>query len=224
MKVLTPCELDKNSYASLIFNAMQQLSENWHLVTDSESDDDKSVLERNYVISLVFQMGKNAKGYLDYETNVFPSGENNKRICRSDDEIKYTYNELYKKEFPHRFVVIPDLVVHTSHNSNASRSNGQYVAVEVKTAKKIEKRAFLKDFFKLNNYLCDLNYKNAIYLIVNIPLTRIENLIKQYFDNNYFYKKDKLENLLFFTQEGRTNFPTIYKLDENYLKLIKKKQ
>ena len=221
MKVLAPCELDKDSYASIIFDAMKQLSVNWHLVTDSESDDDKPVLERNYVISLVFQMGKNTKDDSNFGTNVFPSGENNKYICENLNEIDKTYTDLYEKKLIRPFEVIPDLVIHASHNPNAGRSNSQYVAIEAKTTKTIGKIAFMRDFFKLNVYLCSLNFENVIYLVVNTSKDRLEKLIHQYFENDFFYQKEKLGNLLLLIQEDKNSSPCTFKLDEKYIETIK---
>ena len=197
IKILEPCALDKDSYAAICFEAMMKLSENSYLVTDSESGDDKPILERNYVLSMVFQMGKNTKEDSNFGTNVFPSGENNKNIKIYLDEIKSTYKDLYEKELLTSFEVIPDLVIHTSHNPQSGYSNSQFVAIEAKTTKNLGKIAFMRDLFKLNVYLCDLNYNNAIYLIVNTPNDKIENLIRHYFNNSYFCKKYELGKLFF---------------------------
>jgi hypothetical protein len=202
---------------------MVKLSENSYLVTDSESGDDKPILERNYVLSMVFQMGKSTKEDSNFGTNVFPSGENNKYIGANLDEIMNTYNELYEKNLKPPFEVIPDLVIHTSHNPNSGNSDSQFIAIEAKTTKSLGKVAFMRDLFKLNVYLCDLNYKNAVYLIINTSKERIENLIKYYFDNSYFYKKYELERLLFYIQEDLNSSPAVYKLTEGYINTIEDK-
>ena len=220
IKILEPCTLDKSSYTAICFDVMAKLSDKSYLVTDSESGDDKPILERNYVISMVFQMGRNTSDS-NFGTNVFPSGENIKELNYTLEETKDTYKDLYKREPSDLQIVIPDLVIHTSHDPKAAQSNGQYVAVEVKTTKKLERTPFFKDFFKLNRYICDLRFKNAIYLIVNTPMNRIENLIKHYFDNHYFCKKNELGKLLFFIQENQKSTPATYKLTEDYIKTIK---
>ena len=228
--VLEQCELENGSYTSICFDAMKNLSENWYLVAADDNDDDKPVLERNYVLSLVFQMGKNTNyeeqkvKYADlnsgFGTNVFPSGENIKDLDYKHEETKDTYQKLYKREYPSSQVVIPDLVIHTSHDPRAAKSDGQHVAVEVKTTKKLDRTPFFKDFFKLNRYICDLRFKNAIYLIVNTPKKRIEDLIKQYFKKKLFFKKNKLGKLLFFIQEGQNSSPIVWKLTTDYINSI----
>ena len=219
LKILEPSSLEKDSYTSLCFEAMMNLTNQWYMVTDDDNED-APVLERNYVLSLVFQMGKNANSTTEFGTNVFPSGENNKDIYLKLEEIKTTYNDLYGKEFKPPFEVIPDLVIHTSHNPQSSNSNSQHVVIEAKTTKNLGKVAFMRDLFKLNVYLTRLNYKNAIYLLVNTTKKRIEYLIKQYFDNPYYKANGKLNQLLFFIQECEGQPPCAYKLCEEYLKSI----
>lgn len=221
-EILELCKLEEGTYSSLCYNAMCSLSKQWYLVTDSENGD-ASVLERNYVLSIVFQLGKMSANNPDFGTNVFPSGENNKYIRTHLEEIKNTYHDLYEKYPVVSFEVIPDLVIHTSHNPKSGNSSSQFVAIEAKTTKHLGKVAFMRDFFKLNVYLCDLNYKNAIYLIVNNPKDKIENLIRHYFNNRYFYKKYDLWKLLFFIQEDQKGTPAVYKLTEDYINTIKEK-
>ena len=221
IEILEPYTLGKDSHATICFDAMKKLSENSYLITDSESGDDKPILERNYVLSMVFQMGKSTKDDSDFGTNVFPSGENNKYIKNYLEEIKITYEDLYERELLTSFEVIPDLVIHTSHNPKSGNCSSQFVAIEVKTTKNLGKVAFMRDLFKLNVYLCDLNYNNAIYMIVNTPKDKIENLIRHYFNTNYFYKKYELGKLLFFIQENQKSTPAVYKLTEDYINTIK---
>ena len=223
IKILEPCTLSKASYAGICFDAMLKLAKNSYIVTDSENGDDKPILERNYVLSMVFQMGKSTKEDSDFGTNVFPSGENNKYIKTYLDEIKSTYKDLYERDILTSFEVIPDLVIHTSHNHKSGNCSSQFVAIEAKTTKNLGKVAFMRDLFKLNVYLCDLSYKNAIYLIVNTPIDKIEDLIRHYFDTNYFYKKYELGKLLFFIQENQKSAPAVYKLTEDYINTIKEK-
>lgn len=223
IEILEPCTLGKDSYAAICFDAMLKLKENSYLISDSESVDENPILERNYVLSMVFQMGKNTKEDSNFGTNVFPSGENNKFINNYIDEIKSTYKDLYDRELLTSFEVIPDLVIHTSHNQKSSCCNSQFVVIEAKTTKNLGKVAFMRDLFKLNVYLCDLNYNNAIYLIVNTLKNKIENLIRYYFNNDYFYKKYELGKLLFFIQEDQNSSPSVYKLTEDYINTIKEK-
>lgn len=219
IEVLKPCDLEKGTYASICFNAMCSLAKQWYLVTDCENDG-TSILERNYVLSLVFQLGKMTNKDSDFGTNVFPSGENNKYIGINLKEINETYKDLYEKELRPQFEAIPDLVIHTSHDKRAANSYGQHVILEAKTTKTLSKVAFFKDFFKLNVYLCSLKYEKAIYLIVNTEKNRIDDLIKLYFRNKLFKSKDKLENLLFFIQDNKETTPYVCKLSEEFIKIV----
>lgn len=222
IEVLQQCNLQECTYVSICFDAMCALAKQWHLVADSENDD-APVLERNYVLSLVFQLGKMTADNADFGTNVFPSGENNKHICAYLNDIRDTYKELYEKELRPPFEVMPDLVIHTSHNAKANNSSGQYVAIEAKTTKNLGRTAFWRDFFKLNVYLCSLSFKKAIYLIVNTKRERIEYLIEKYFDEEYFISKENLNDLLFFVHEAKDTPPRVYKLSESYINIVKAK-
>ena len=218
-EVLSSFEPESGSYVSLCFDTMKILSEQWYFVADTESDDEV-VLERNYIISLVFLMGKNSNGDT-FGTNVFPSGENNKFIYDNLQEIKETYNNLYSKELKGRFEVIPDMVIHTSHNPQSKKSVGQYVAIEAKTTKQLGKVAFYRDLFKLNVYLCSLLYKHVVYLIVNTEKDKIEKMINQYFSENFFYQKDQLDKIYFFIQKDKNSSPTAYKLSDTFISSLK---
>lgn len=220
IEVLQLCDLEEGTYASMCFDAMCSLAKQWYLVTDSENNN-APVLERNYVLSLVFQLGKMANRESDFGTNVFPSGENNKHIDDNQKEINETYKDLYEKEIRYPFEIIPDLVIHTSHDKMATESNGQRVILEAKTTKVLSKVAFFKDFFKLNVYLCSLKFNSAIYLIVNTEKKRIEELIKLYLRNKLFRSKDKLENLLLFIQDDKDTPPYVCKLTEELIQIVK---
>ena len=220
IEVFKSCDLEEGSYASMCFEAMRFLAKYWYFVADSENND-APVLERNYVLSLVFQLGRMTNQNSEFGTNVFPSGENNKHIDDYFKEISETYKDLYEKELRHPFEVIPDLVIHTSHDKRSIESNGQHVIIEAKTTKALSKVAFFKDLFKLNVYLCSLKFDNAIYLIVYTEKKRIEDLIKLYFKNKLFHSKTKLENLLFFIQDDIETSPYVCKLTEELIQIVK---
>lgn len=220
INVLEECQLVEGTYASMCFDAMCFLAKNWYLVANSEHAK-APVLERNYVLSLVFQLGKMANQKSGFGTNVFPSGENNKHIDNHEYQISETYKDLYEKDFRHPFEVIPDLIIHTSHDERSIDSNGQHVILEAKTTKSLSKVAFFKDFFKINVYLCSLKFDNAIYLIVNTEKDKIESFIKLYFKNGLFWSKDELEKLLFLIQENKETKPCVCKLSDEFINIIK---
>ena len=215
-EILELCELEKGTYAFLCYSAMCSLAKQWYLVTDSENGE-APVLERNYVLSLVFQLGKMSTNNPDFGTNVFPSGENNKHLQADLNEIRDTYKELYEKELRSPFEIIPDLVIHTSHNAKARNSKGQYVAIEAKTTKDLGRTAFMRDLFKLNMYLSSLYYKIVIYLIVNTKLKKIMHLVKKYFEEKYYISRENLNSILFFIQEDKDSSPNVYKLSDSYI-------
>ena len=138
----------ENTYVALCFKMMEQLHRNWFLVANP-NDSNATVLERNYIISLIFLMGKDSHDS-SFGINVFPSGDINKEI-RSHEAAKTTYERLYLKEIQgEKIHFIPDLVIHTSHNPNAINAGSQYVALEAKTTNNLSAKSFKKDFFKLN--------------------------------------------------------------------------
>ncbi len=218
-KVLEACNLEKEIYALWCYKAMSYLSQNWYLVADGDNED-ATVLERNYVLSMVFHMGMHSIIEDELGMGVFLSGENTKHVDDCIDDIRKTYKKIYKKEIELPLEVIPDLVIHTSHDKRSTNSNGQHVIIEAKTTKKLSKSAFFKDLFKLNTYLCRFDFDNAIYVIVNTDKNRIENLIKLYFESDCFFYKDKLESLLFFIQEGKDTSPQTYKLSAKIIQII----
>lgn len=211
---------NENKYVSFCFNTMKDLFNNWKLVSNSE-DESAIILERNYILSLVFLMGKNAKD-TSFGINVFPSGENNKNINIILNEMQKTYKDVYSKELKRPYVVIPDLVIHNSHDIHAIRSTEQYVAVEAKTTKRLGTNSFYKDFFKLNVYLSSLSFKAVVYLIINTKKKAIEKMIEKYF-SEYYFKSEKLEQIYFFIQENKDDCPKAYKIGEKYIMDILKK-
>ena len=189
------------------------------IVTNTENSE-SPILERNYVLSLVYEMGKQTsentsqKGeLLELDSlGFFVGGETDKYISVNEEAVQNTCNDLditiMKSE---EFKVIPDLVIHNSHNPEAGQTGcGQHLALEAKTTKKLGKFAFMKDFFKLNVYLSTLRFEKVIYLIVNSRAEQINTLIKQYLKNGY-YQNEHSDQLLFFIQENKDVEPVVYR-------------
>ena len=217
LKVVKEDEL--KGYVKTCFSAMKTIAHNMSLVTNTE-DPDSSVLERNYVLTLVFEIGKQISKYNEtserlelYSSELFVGGETNKFLNVNSDKVQKTCNDLEIVIKDSKFETIPDLVIHSSHDSEAGNTGeGQYLALEAKTAKKLGKFAFMKDFFKLNAYLASLNYENAIYLIVNSSAKQVESLIEEYINNGYFLNEGNYK-LLFFIQETKDVEPIIYQFN-----------
>ena len=207
-------EIDANVldvYMKSCLNAMKSIAHNTRVVVDTENQN-SSVLERNYVLSLVYEMGKQiSKNEFEFNSSgLFIGGETSKYIRVNSEKIRATCNELDIKIKEKKFEVIPDLVIHNSHNPDAGDSgDGQRLALEAKTTINLGKVAFMKDFFKLNVYLASLHFENVVYLIVNNNTKRICELIEDYLNNEYFLFKEG-PKMFFFIQEKIEDEPKVF--------------
>ena len=206
-------------YTKKCFEGMRYITQNGRMVKDIQ-DSLSPILERNYMLSLVYEMGKH-EGTNEVEepvlasSGLFVGGETNKFINTKDNEnILNTANDLNITVENSRFEAIPDLIVHNSHNPSCGETGeGQHLALEAKTTKRLGKVVFMKDFFKLNVYLSALNYEVAIYLIVNTRTEKVDELIGNYIENGYYCcKKGKL---FFFIQDDIMSEPMIYIFNKN---------
>lgn len=84
--------------------------------------------------------------------------------------------------------------------------------IEAKTAYIDSSYPFFLDFFKLNFYLGELNYENAVYIIVGTPIPIINKYLSMYESQINYLKDNRLDSLFFFIQEQIDNEPQIYKL------------
>ena len=107
--------------------------------------------------------------------------------------------------------VIPDLVIHNSHNPKSGESDeGQFLVLEAKTTRRFGVHYFMRDFFKLNLYLSRLHFRNAVSLVVNKPARKIDDYIGSYKKKDYYWCDKTRDKLRLFIQEKDT--PEMYKL------------
>lgn len=143
---------------------------------------ESKIYERNFVITFAFHLGQKISTDIFHE-NLF-GGEVYKEVSK-DEKVNKALSLLMKKDKDKedkyeilRF--IPDFVIHNSHNKEDNSSANQHVVIEVKTKKRLLTREFYWDLFKLILCINKLKYRNAIYIIDNTEMSRIENMITSY--------------------------------------------
>lgn len=206
---------NESEYVKKCFTAMRMLAANPNIVRNTE-DDNSPTLERNYILSMVYQIGKS--DFLRENTDIvfgsssyFVGGEDNKLIPILDESAKKTSKDLHFADKGNKIEVLPDLIIHNSHSPKAGNTGkGQYLALEAKTTKLLGQHYFNRDFFKLNLYLDNLHFQNAVYLVINKSVSTIDNYIGTYIANNYYQYYDTKSKLRFFIQEN--DVPEMYKL------------
>lgn len=202
-------------YIKSCFAAMRTLAAKPNVVANT-ADEKSSVLERNYILSLVYNMGK--ADYLRENKDIvidsgpyLVGGETNKLIPVLDASAKTTSKDLCFKIKDNKIEVIPDLVIHNSHRPEAGLSvEGQYLALEAKTSKHLGQYYFNRDFFKLNLYLDGLHFQNVVFMVINKSASTIDDYIGTYLKKDYYQYYDMKSKLRLFIQEN--GVPEMYKL------------
>jgi hypothetical protein len=206
---------NESEYVKKCFTAMSMLAANPNIVRNTE-DNNSPTLERNYILSMVYNMGKS--DYLREVTtfdfgsgSCFVNGENNKHISIDNPRIikdcKYFRTPIKKKGIE----AIPDLVIHNSHNPEKGKTGeGQFLILEAKTTKRLNGYYFMRDFFKLNLYIAGLRFQNAVCLVINKPVSKIDDYIGTYKKKDYYWYDEVKSKLRLFIQE--TDTPKLYKL------------
>ena len=206
---------NESEYVKKCFTAMRMIAANPYLIKNTENND-SPVLERNYILSMVYCMGKS--DYLRSETGFqFKScsrligGETIKLISANDQKMERTWKDLNFSIKANQIESIPDLVIHDSHNPNSGNSDkGQFLVLEAKTTRRLGEHYFMRDFFKLNLYLSRLHFQNAVSLVINKPVSKIDDYIGTYKKKNYYWCDEVKSKLRLFIQENDT--PEMYKL------------
>lgn len=215
--------LPNNSYLEYCFNAMKDLSDSIDWICFHEKDmdeDDIQVYERNYIISLTAKLAERK-----YESNQKVSipglinGEVIKSLSACSQNAKDEYVKIKRmknKEYSAgSYYVFPDFLIHESHSedNNTWTPENQHIIIEAKTRQINDAYSFFMDFFKLNFYIHELHFKNAIYMIVRTPISQIEEYLKQYVEEVDYLHDEDLDKLLFFIQETLDSKPKIYKIN-----------
>lgn len=205
-----------NTYLYYCFEAMKELHNSLDWICfhkEDMDDDDVQVYERNFIISLTTKLS---------EKGLKLPGMINGEVAKSLDamaprEIKEKYKELkriHKHSYnPKSCYVFPDFLIHESNSPDKETwtFENQHIIIEAKTNNIVENYAFYLDFFKLNTYLSYLNFENAIYLIVQTPISKINKYLIEY-ENDVGFLSQRIDNLYFFIQDKIDNEPKIYKI------------
>ena len=120
------------------------------------------IYERNYVLCMVYQLGLfNNSSDTTFISGAFVNGEVTKKLNIKEGQIGKVFNKSLslrpkpkgKKEKKNNRIrkavyanVMPDFLIHTSHNSSFTRDN-QLLIVEVKTTNDLNKDEFFLGFF-----------------------------------------------------------------------------
>lgn len=150
------------------------------------------------------------------------------KLCRSSN-----LRVLMSTEIPKEFILVtkqledagykgrsiyPDLVLHENHNREDLSPDHQHLVCEVKTAKNVAKDFFNKDLAKLNFYIQELNFRAAVYILVNSSKKIVEKRLKTYSEQNCSVS-DKVKNgtnkIYFLIQPKLGNNVEIYSIDFN---------
>ena len=194
---------NESEYVKKCFTAMRMLAANPNLVRNTD-DNNFPTLERNYILSMVYNMGKS-----DYlrEDSFFQFDA----ISPNDLKMEQTRKALKISLKDNKIEAIPDLVIHNSHNPKSGDSDeGQFLVLEAKTTRRLGEHYFMRDFFKLNLYLSRLHFQNAVSLVINKPAKNIDEYIGTYKKKDYYWCDKAKEKLRLFIQEKDT--PELYKL------------
>ena len=206
---------NESEYVKKCFTAMRMIAANPNKVRNTE-DDDSTTLERNYILSMVYNMGKSdflrEDTFFKFDsTSFFIGGETIKLISINDKKMERTGMALNFSFNGNKIEAIPDLVIHNSHNPKSGDSDeGQFLVLEAKTTRRLGEHYFMRDFFKLNLYLSRLHFQNAVSLVINKPAKIIDDYIGTYKKEDYYWCDDVKSKLRLFIQEKDT--PEMYKL------------
>lgn len=206
----------KDIYLYEVYKAMCNLRDNNDTALINTKFDKDFIYERNYVLSMVYQLGlSNNPSGNNFVSGAFVNGEVIKRLNIKEGQTGKVFNKLVslrpkpkgkkeKKDNRNKKAeyanVMPDFLIHTSHNTTFTR-NDQLLIVEVKTTCDLKKEEFFWDFFKLNVYLDQLLYQNAIYIILNTSVDIIDDFLTEYIKKIKYTSEEICNRLWFFVQE-----------------------
>lgn len=206
---------NETEYVKKCFTAMRMLAANPNLVANTV-DKNSPILERNYILSMVYNMGKAdclcEDTFFQFDaTSYFVGGETIKHISPNDLKMEQTRKALNFSLKENKIEAIPDLVIHNSHNPKSGNSDeGQFLILEAKTTRRLGEHYYMRDLFKLNLYMSRLHFQNAISLVINKPAIIIDDYIGTYNQKDYYWFSDAKSKLRLFIQES--DVPEMYKL------------
>jgi len=198
-----------STFSKACFQIMKYLQEHKTFVFTEEG----VISEQNYMISFAYLLGCELK-----EKEHLYGGELKKilRVCHNKKIIALA-NRLKRSCNDDIVRVKPDFVIHKCLERENLYPEHQCFIVETKTSKDLSQDDFSWDIFKLHGYISQLNYKNAIYIIINSDKSIVENklnmYIGEYVDNlSLWSEKTKNGRLLFFIQKDKDSVPEPYQV------------
>lgn len=174
------------------------------------SDDKEIINEQNYMLSFTYLFG-----CLVGDKELLVGGELKKSIQFYDNDIaKELHDRIRSKTNTRESVMVkPDFVIHNDIIRGKLNPENQKVIVEAKTAKNIEKDEFCWDLFKLREYIDQLGFNYAIYLIINNDKEFVESKLDNYKEMALPEITSEIsEKLLFILQEKEETAPKLYKI------------
>lgn len=208
-------------YVMICYDAMCQLRKAPNFISALETnennileDEDEltKIYERNYIISLSYKVG-----LINEDFNCLVNGETLKIIdTKTTKEITDAYKKL-KGINPETHIdkiqCFPDFIFHESNNPNSIKIENQHLILEAKTSKNLSSKDFCKDFFKLNLYIEKLNFRNAVYLLINTRKSQVKKFINDYI-KEYNFISTAEGNIYFLIQEKISEEVMIYIFDK----------
>lgn len=207
---LTPIETEQglDEYVSTCFRVIKDLKPNEFLQYFNHS---LELYERNYIITFSYHLGRKYSSMLKDD---IVNGELSKQIDIRSRRMSATKDCLKYSNYDKYVSFIPDFVIHSNEPNRKLTQESQKLIMEAKTTPHLTKKGFNWDFFKLNVYLNKLKYRNAVYLILNTPKVKIDQLLTSYFSEDYYYDKKQIHRFTFIIQESINELPMVYKLQK----------
>lgn len=219
-------DIKDQSYVSLCFASMKQLSKSLNTICDYKKmnfeidGDDSQIYERNYVISLAVDLAKKQESLDTVGFKGEINGEVVKKLSLAYSSIREEYIKIRKildkkyKGKKKEIFVLPDLLIHESHSYEDGKLDEKYqhIAMEVKTKTIKRKEFFFLDMLKLNYYLDTLHFANVVYMLVGTTIKTTDEYVGGYFKEVEFKSSKANDNLYFFIQEKLNSEAQIYKL------------
>lgn len=161
-----------SSFANICFQIMKYLQEHKNLVFTDEGE----ISEQNYMISFAYLLGCKLK-----DTEHLYGGELKKvlSVC-NNEKIEELAKRINRSCNDDKVTIKPDFVIHDCLEHDALPPMHQCFIVETKTSKVLRQDDFNWDIFKLHGYISQLNYENAVYIIINSDKSTIEKKLEDY--------------------------------------------
>lgn len=180
----------------------------------SDGNNKLKVYERNVVISIAYEIGKTYGAGASICNNIqLINGEVLKRI--NIPELSTNYNRITGKNLREdtNINIIPDFLIHQSHDCSSIDGDCQYLIMEAKSQKYLSRKHFNWDLFKLNLYIDKLNYDVAVYLIIGKTYKSIERFLIKYVQSGFFISV-KISKLFFLIKQDINESPLeIYQVE-----------